>query len=112
MNENNENREKKDPRILGVQDITDIRNLVNSFGTDVAEYTDHMQTIIELFKTEDPTVQSLFESGNFGQIHQENLEFINKALINYYKVINGDDGLVAATNKYLNDQEIRLQTGK
>ena len=71
-----------------------------------------MQTIIELFKTEDPTVQSLFESGNFGQIQQENIELINKALINYYDIINGADGLVAATNKYLNAQESRLQTGK
>jgi hypothetical protein len=108
----NGNSDQKGPRILGVQDITDIRNLVNSFGKDVAEYTDHMQTIIELFKTEDPTVQSLFGSGNFGQIQQENLELINKALINYYNIINGDDGLVAATNKYLNAQESRLQTGK
>lgn len=107
-----ENSGKKEARILGVQDITDIRTLLNSFSKDVTEYTDHMQTIIELFKTEDPTVQSLFESGNFGQIQQENIELINKALINYYDIINGADGLVAATNKYLNAQESRLQTGK
>ena len=99
------------PRILGVSDITDIRNLVNNFGSDVADYTNHMQTIMELFKTEDPTVQSLFESGNFGQVQQENLELINNALRKYYDTINGDSGLVPATKKYLDAQENRLQTG-
>ncbi len=97
-------------KILGTGDIDTIREEVTRFGTEVTDYKTHVDKIIDLFNN-DATVQSLYESGKFGQTQKENLAAISRALTRYSNVINSDGGLIPATNQFLDSQDDRVQNG-
>ena len=97
-------------KMLGTGDIDRTREEVKRFGTEVTDYKTHVDKIIDLFNN-DATVQSLYESGKFGQTQKENLAAISSALTKYSNVINSDGGLIPATKQFLDSQDNRVQNG-
>ena len=97
-------------KIMDVKTIQDDKNYLKHIKTNLSETKENLELIINKFES-DPTVQSFYESGNFGKANQEILTSLRNGIIKYEQSINGDGALIPITETFLEEQEQRLEHG-
>lgn len=68
--------------ILNADEINNASGNVTDFSRYVEETKTNLQTVITLFESE-PSVQSFYVSGNFGNRERDNLRGIVSAIVKY-----------------------------
>ena len=97
-------------KIMDVKTIQDDKTYLKYIKANLSETKENLELIINKFES-DPTVQSFYESGNFGKDNQERLTSLRNGIIKYEQSINGDGALIPITETFLEEQEQRLEHG-
>ena len=97
-------------KILDVQTIQNDKSLLQDIKKYLSSTEENLSLIISKFES-DPTVQSFYESGNFGKENKERLASLRDGIIKYEQSINGDGALIPMTESFLEEQEQRVEHG-
>lgn len=107
MFDNNRNNS----RILSELDISIIKSEILNLRTDFKEFVDYLNDLHELL-SRDETMNSLFDSGNFGQEIKTKLLDLKNIINEYYNTIFvGDTSLFVQTADYCDRQLSLLNKG-
>lgn len=98
-------------KIMDIKTIQNDKSILNHINQNISEAKANLELIINKFES-DPTVQSFYESGNFGKENQERLARLRDGIVKYEQSINGSGALVPLTKTFLEEQEERVNGEK
>lgn len=90
--------------LLTNSEIARIRDYLEEFKEETTRLRSDLTEIIRSFESNE-VVQSLYESGKFGQEEEEKIRKIKIGVDEYCNILMGEKGLMNETTNYLDTQE-------
>lgn len=95
--------------ILSENELYSVRSDINTIRSQLNEYLNNISIVLSSYKT-DPTVETFFASGQFGQAQFDDLLELQQSLEGFINEAN--DVLIPATLSYVNTQLELVQKGE